>query len=81
MTNVRSVAPQSFGYWCQKVLPLVYDDSLSYYEILCKIVEYVNKMIEEENQANQKEIAKAKSQMPAMPHGVSKPSMPSMPHF
>ena len=49
MTNVRSVAPQSFGYWCQKVLPLVYDDSLSYYEILCKIVEYVNKMIEEDN--------------------------------
>lgn len=40
----------------------------------------INKMIEEENQANQKEIAKAKSQMPAMPHG-GKPSMPSMPHF
>ncbi len=41
----------------------------------------INKMIEEENQANQKEIAKAKTQMPAAPHGVSKPSMPSMPHF
>ena len=41
----------------------------------------INKMIEEENQANQKEIAKAKSQMPSIPHGGGKPSMPSMPHF
>lgn len=24
-------------YWCQKVLPLVYDESLSYYEVLCKL--------------------------------------------
>ena len=41
----------------------------------------INKMIDEENQANQKEIAKAKSQMPSMPHSMSKPSTPSMPHF
>jgi hypothetical protein len=32
-----------FRYWCQKVLPLVYDDSLSYYELLCKVVDYLNK--------------------------------------
>ena len=25
-----------FRLWCQKVLPLVYDDSLSYYELLFK---------------------------------------------
>lgn len=31
-----------FIFWCQKVLPLVYDDSLSYYETLCKLVTYVN---------------------------------------
>lgn len=31
-----------FMFWCQKVLPLVYDDSLSYYELLCKLVTYVN---------------------------------------
>lgn len=31
-----------FMFWCQKVLPLVYDDSLSYYEVLCKLVAYVN---------------------------------------
>ena len=37
-----------FKFWCQKVLPLVYDDSLSYYEVLCKVVDYINKMIDDE---------------------------------
>lgn len=36
----------SFKFWCQKVLPLVYDDSLSYYELLCKVVQYLNDVIE-----------------------------------
>lgn len=40
-----------FKFWCQKILPLVYDDSLSYYEILCKVVEYINKLIDDENSA------------------------------
>lgn len=35
-----------FRFWCQKVLPLVYDDSLSYYEVLCKLTEYITKMFE-----------------------------------
>ena len=35
----------SFRFWCQKVLPLVYDDSLSYYELLCKVVQYLNDVI------------------------------------
>lgn len=35
-----------FRFWCQKVLPLVYDDSLSYYELLCKVIVYLNKTIE-----------------------------------
>lgn len=34
-------------FWCQTVLPLVYDESLSYYELLCKITGYVNKLIED----------------------------------
>ena len=38
---------QPFRYWCQKVLPLVYDDSLSYYELLCKVVDYLNKTMED----------------------------------
>lgn len=38
-----------FSFWCQKVLPLVYDDSLSYYEILCKVVDYINSIIGDSN--------------------------------
>ena len=63
MNNVKSITPnapadftptlgnykslQPFRYWCQKVLPLVYDDSLSYYELLCKVVDYLNKTMED----------------------------------
>lgn len=36
-------------FYCQKVLPLVYDDSLSYYEQLCKVVDYLNRMIVSQN--------------------------------
>ena len=38
-----------FRFWCQKVLPLVYDDSLSYYELLCKVVCKLNELAENEN--------------------------------
>lgn len=31
---------------CQKVLPASYDDSLSYYEQLCKLTEKMNEIIE-----------------------------------
>ena len=34
-----------FKFWCQTVLPLVYDDSLSYYELLNKVVNYLNNVI------------------------------------
>lgn len=34
-----------FRFWCQKVLPLAYDDALSYYEVLCKLSEYLNEML------------------------------------
>lgn len=40
---------KSFRMWCQKVLPLVYDDSLSYYEVLCKVVTCLNNVIEGTN--------------------------------
>lgn len=42
----------TFRFWCYKVLPLVYDDSLSYYEILCKVVDYINNMIENQKAMN-----------------------------
>lgn len=32
--------------WVSKILPLVYDESISYYEVLCKVYEYLNKLIE-----------------------------------
>ena len=38
-----------FKMWCQKVLPLVYDESLSYYECLCKLTQYLNDVINQIN--------------------------------
>ena len=65
MIPIKSL--QTFRFWCQKVLPLVYDDSLSYYEVLCKCVDYINELIEadklietnlEEMEAELKEVQK-----------------------
>lgn len=39
----------NFRFWCQKVLPLVYDDSLSYYEVLGKMVVQLNDVIDNVN--------------------------------
>lgn len=39
-------------FWCFKVLPLVYDDSLSYYEVLCKVVDKLNEMIDSMSELN-----------------------------
>lgn len=36
-------------YWCNKILPLVYDDSLSYYEVLCKTSAKLNEVIKSTN--------------------------------
>ena len=61
-----------FRFWCQKVLPLVYDDSLSYYELLCKVVGKLNEMAENQNNLSDeiKEVAKDlddfKNQVPDM---------------
>lgn len=51
-----------FKFWCYKVLPLVYDDSLSYYEILCKMVTYINNLIETDKVQND-EINKLKQEV------------------
>lgn len=34
---------------CHKILPLSYDESLSYYEVLCKVTDELNKVIDEHN--------------------------------
>lgn len=39
---------REFGFWCQKVLPLVYDESLSYYEVLCKVRDKLNELIKQD---------------------------------
>ena len=39
------MAINTIRFWCYKILPLVYDDSLSYYELLCKMTAKVNEVI------------------------------------
>lgn len=38
---------KTMQFWCQTVLPLVYDDALSYYEVLDKVVDYLNNIVED----------------------------------
>lgn len=52
----------TFKFWCFKVLPLVYDDELSYYEVLCKVVDYINNLIEQDKVFSN-EIDKLKSDL------------------
>lgn len=47
LTPTKSLT--NFRFWCQKVLPLVYDDSLSYYEVLGKMVVQLNDVIDDVN--------------------------------
>lgn len=49
-----------FRYWCYKILPLVYDDSLSYYELLCKVVEKLNEVIKQVNVSTENVYANVK---------------------
>lgn len=39
-----------FEVWCQKVLPTIYDNSLSYYELLTKVVNYLNTTMQTVNE-------------------------------
>ena len=43
---------QPFRYFCQRVLPAVYSDELSYYEMLCKVADYLNVTISNVNILN-----------------------------
>lgn len=40
---------RNFKYWCYKVLPLVYDNSLSYYELLDKVVAKMEELVKNYN--------------------------------
>lgn len=59
-----------FRFWCFKVLPLVYDDSLSYYEILCKMVTYINNLIETDKLQNG-EIDKLKKELQSVQNWIN----------
>lgn len=60
----------TFKFWCYKVLPLVYDDSLSYYEVLCKVVNYINKLIEQDKIFGD-ELAKLKSDLESVQEWIN----------
>lgn len=47
MDNLDNI--KNFRFWCQPILPLVYDDSLSYYEALCKFNTKLNEVIDRIN--------------------------------
>lgn len=47
MKEFKPLTP--FNFWCQKVLPIVYDESLSYYEVLCKLRDLLNETIKQTN--------------------------------
>ena len=40
-------------YFCNKILPAVYDESLSYYEALCKMRDKLNEVIDNVNNVNE----------------------------
>ena len=46
MEKIKPLKP----FYCQKVLPLTYDNSLSYYEIICKLLRSLNLTIENVNE-------------------------------
>ena len=45
MDLFNNISPLS-GFYCHKVLPLTYDNSLSYYEQLCKTTHKINEVIQ-----------------------------------
>lgn len=55
MTDINFNKSELFDdYYCQKVLPLVYDNSLSYYEVLCKLTNKINELVDTVNELETK---------------------------
>lgn len=63
MDETSAATVQRLQYWCQLVLPAVFDDSLSYYELVGKVVGKLNEVIASNNElagyvgANARDIA------------------------
>lgn len=66
MDDTYAATVHRLQYWCQLVLPAVFDDSLSYYELVAKVVKKLNEVIDSDNElagyvaANTKDIAQLK---------------------
>ena len=43
----------TMSFYCQPILPLVYDESMSYYETLCKVVGQLNTTGDTVNKLNE----------------------------
>lgn len=48
-SGLYSVHFPDFAFWLQKTQPLVYDDALSYYEVLCRTSAILNQLIKQVN--------------------------------
>lgn len=46
MSSNWNTSGVSCSSYMQKVMPLIYDDSLSYYENICKLIQYVNRILD-----------------------------------
>lgn len=50
MDDTCAATVQRLQYWCQLVLPAVFDDSLSYYELVARVVKKLNEVIDSNNE-------------------------------
>ena len=50
--SIKKINPLPIRFHCYKVLPLVYDEALSYYEMLCKVLKSLNETIQSVNDLN-----------------------------
>lgn len=66
MDETSAATVRRLQYWCRLVLPAVFDDSLSYYELVGKVVEKLNEVIGSNNElagyvgTNTRDIARLK---------------------
>lgn len=45
----RWVDLKPFKAWCIQILPTIFDESMSYYEVLCKVIKILNNSLEDIN--------------------------------
>nr|DAL84352.1 MAG TPA: hypothetical protein [Caudoviricetes sp.] len=50
MDDTYAATVHRLQYWCRLVLPAVFDDSLSYYELVAKVAEKLNEVIDSNNE-------------------------------